>query len=585
MDEIIKKIKMIFKKLTLLRKQLVNHNLDGYIVPKNDEFFGEYVKKGNDRLKYISGFTGSAGFSVILRKKAYLFVDGRYTIQANIESGKIFTIVEIHKKKPNFILTKFSKELKLGFDPKIFNETSLLYNFKSSKIKLVQINKNLIDVIWNNKPKINYKKFYILNSKNVGQNYKDKIKLINNFLKRKKIKNLLITAPENIAWLLNIRGYDSNFSPIPNCQAIINYQKKIFLIVDKRKINKKFINYFNNSIRIINPNTVKPYLNSLSKHETFSIDKMTCSIFYKNEIKKRFRFYETIDPIYFLKAKKNNVEINNMINSHKEDGVALTKFLYWLKSNVIKRNISELDAQSKLEQFRKKNKNYIFSSFNTIAGTGPNGAIVHYRATKKSNRIIKKKDIFLCDSGGQYKYGTTDVTRTVCFTKPEKKIKDIFTMVLKGHIGVATFNLNKNTTGNKIDKVARAPLKSKGKDYAHGTGHGVGHFLNVHEGPHSISKFNKVKFSEGMIVSNEPGYYKKNKFGIRIENLVYVKKLNNKIFFENLTLAPIDKDLINFDLLTKKEFNYLNDYNKKIYQSLNPYLKKKEKNWLKSFIN
>ena len=216
-----------------------------------------------------------------------------------------------------------------------------------------------------------------------------------------------------------------------------------------------------------------------------------------------------------------------MINSHKEDGVALTKFLYWLKSNVIKRNISELDAQSKLEQFRKKNKNYIFSSFNTIAGTGPNGAIVHYRATKKSNRIIKKKDIFLCDSGGQYKYGTTDVTRTVCFTKPEKKIKDIFTMVLKGHIGVATFNLNKNTTGNKIDKVARAPLKSKGKDYAHGTGHGVGHFLNVHEGPHSISKFNKVKFSEGMIVSNEPGYYEKNKFGIRIENLVYVKKLNN----------------------------------------------------------
>jgi len=178
MDEIIKKIKMIFKKLALLRKQLVNHNLDGYIVPKNDEFFGEYVKEGNDRLKYISGFTGSAGFSVILRKKAYLFVDGRYTIQANIESGKIFTIVEIHKKKPNFILTKFSKELKLGFDPKIFNETSLLYNFKSSKIKLVQINKNLIDIIWNNKPKINYKKFYILNSKNVGQNYKDKIKLI-----------------------------------------------------------------------------------------------------------------------------------------------------------------------------------------------------------------------------------------------------------------------------------------------------------------------------------------------------------------------------------------------------------------------
>ena len=585
MDEIIKKIKMIFKKLTLLRKQLVNHNLDGYIVPKNDEFFGEYVKEGNNRLKYISGFTGSAGFSVILRKMAYLFVDGRYTIQANIESGKIFKIVEIHKKKPKSILNKVNKVLKLGLDPKIFNEISLLNNFKSNKIKLIQIKKNLIDLIWKNKPKINYKKFYILNSKNVGQNYKNKINLINNFLKKKKIKNLLITAPENVAWLMNIRGHDSNFSPIPNCQAIINNQKKIFLIVDKKKIDKKFINYFNNSIKIINPNNIESYLNSINKDETFAIDKMTCSIFYKNEIKKRFKFYENIDPIYFLKAKKNNIEINNMINSHKEDGVALTKFLYWLKSNVIKRNISELDAQSKLQQFRKKNKNYIFSSFNTIAGTGPNGAIIHYRATKKSNRIIKKKDIFLCDSGGQYKYGTTDVTRTVCFTKPKKKIKDIFTMVLKGHIGVATFNLNKNTTGSKIDKIARAPLKSKGKDYAHGTGHGVGHFLNVHEGPHSISKFNKVKFSEGMIVSNEPGYYEKDKFGIRIENLVYVKKLNNKIFFENLTMAPIDKDLINFELLNKKEINYLNNYNKKIYQSLNPYLKKEEKNWLRSFIN
>ena len=585
MDEVVKKIKMIFKKLKLLRKQLVNNNLDGYIIPKNDEFFGEYVYEGNDRLKYISGFTGSAGFSVVLKKKAYLFVDGRYTIQADIESGKTFTIVEIHKKKPNSILNKYNKKIELGFDPKIFNETNLLNYFKSNKIKLTQINNNLIDTIWKNKPKINHKKFYILNSKNVGQSYKNKIKLINKFLKKKKIKNLLITAPENVAWLLNIRGYDSKFSPIPNCQAIINDRKKIFLIVDKRKIDKKFINYFNNSVKIINPNNIKACLNSLNKHETFSIDKMTCSIFYKNEIKKRFKFYETIDPIYFLKAKKNNIEIKNMINSHKEDGVALTKFLYWIKTNVIKRKISELDAQSKLKQFRKKNKNYIFPSFNTIAGTGPHGAIPHYKATRKSNRLIKKNDIFLCDSGGQYKYGTTDVTRTVCFKKPQKRIKDIFTMVLKGHIGVATFKLNKNTTGNKIDKIARAPLKSKGKDYSHGTGHGVGHFLNVHEGPHSISKFNKVKFSEGMIVSNEPGYYEKNKFGIRIENLIYVKKLNNKIFFENLTLAPIDKDLINFDLLTKKEFNYLNNYNKKIYQSLNPYLNKVEKNWLQSFIN
>ena len=315
-----------------------------------------------------------------------------------------------------------------------------------------------------------------------------------------------------------------------------------------------------------------------------SFDKMTCSIFYKNEIKKKFRFYETIDPIYFLKAKKNNVEINNMINSHKEDGVALTKFLYWLKSNVIKKNISELDAQSKLEQFRKKNKNYIFSSFNTIAGTGPNGAIVHYRPSKKSNKTIKKNDIFLCDSGGQYKFGTTDVTRTICFSKQKNSIKDKFTKVLKGHIAVATSNLKKFNTGKKVDVKARQFLKKDGLDYAHGTGHGVGFFSNVHEGPQSITKINTVKLEEGMIVSNEPGYYKKGHYGIRIENLVYIKKINSKLYFENLTLAPIEKDLINFSLLTNKEKNYLFEYHLNVYSKISKFLNNNERKWLASLI-
>ncbi len=575
---------MKFNKLNELRKQFDQHKLDGYIIPKNDEFFGEYVIKPNDRLKYISSFTGSAGISVILKKKAYLFVDGRYTIQADIESGKQFSVIEIHKKKPNSILSKNKQKLKLGYDPKICNENILLNNFKNNKIDLIPVKKNLIDIIWKNKPKTIFKKFYIIKSKDVGQGHRDKIKLVVDFLKRKKINNIFISAPENIAWLLNIRGYDSKFSPIPNCQAILNANKRISLVVDKRKINKNFLNYFKNCLTIVDVNKVENYFNILDKNETFSIDKFTCSIFYKNIIEKKFRFFENIDPIYFFKASKNNTEIKNMIKSHKEDGVALTKFIYWLKKNVGKKNISELDAETRLEKFRKKNKNYIFPSFNTIAGSGPNGAIVHYRADKKSNRLIKKNDIFLCDSGGQYKYGTTDVTRTLCFSKQKKEIKNIFTMVLKGHIGVATFKLNNNTCGHNIDKVARAPLKSKGKDYSHGTGHGVGYYLNVHEGPHSISKYNMVKFSEGMIVSNEPGYYKKNNFGIRIENLIYVKKSNKKLSFENLTLAPIDKDLINFELLNNKEVDYLKKYNKKIYIELSPFLNKQEKIWLKSFV-
>ena len=243
-----------------------------------------------------------------------------------------------------------------------------------------------------------------------------------------------------------------------------------------------------------------------------------------------------------------------------------------------------MDAQIKLEQFRKKNKNYLYPSFDTIAGSGENGAIVHYRAKKGNCKFIKKNDIFLCDSGGQYKYGTTDVTRTLCFSKPKQNIKNIYTKVLKGHIAVATTNLITSNTGKKIDKRARRYLNKSNLDYAHGTGHGVGFFLNVHEGPQSISKFNNIKIKQGMILSNEPGYYKKGKFGIRIENLVYVKKIRNKIFFENLTLAPLEKDLINFNLLTKLEKNYLFKYHLNVYSKISNFLNIKERKWLASFI-
>ena len=272
-----------------------------------------------------------------------------------------------------------------------------------------------------------------------------------------------------------------------------------------------------------------------------------------------------------------------MIKSHILDGVALTKFLYWIK-NINKKPITEFQAQNKLEKFRKKNKNYLYPSFDTIAGSGKNGAIVHYRAEKNNCKIIKKKDIFLCDSGGQYRYGTTDVTRTICFSKQNQDIKNIFTKVLKGHIAVVTSNLNKDDTGRKIDIRARKFLKKSNLDYAHGTGHGVGFFLNVHEGPQSISKMNKVKIKEGMVMSNEPGFYKRNKFGIRIENLVYVKKKNKKLFFENLTMAPIENELINFTHLTNLEKNYLFQYHLNVYSKISKYLNLNEKRWLASFI-
>ena len=268
-----------------------------------------------------------------------------------------------------------------------------------------------------------------------------------------------------------------------------------------------------------------------------------------------------------------------MIQSHIADGAALTKFIFWIK-NLKNKKITEIDAEKKLENFRKKNKKYLYPSFDTIAGTGSNGAIVHYKATKKTNKIIKKKDIFLCDSGGQYKYGTTDVTRTLCFVQQPNKIKDIFTLVLKGHIAVVTSNLEKEDTGKKIDFHARKFLKKFKLDYGHGTGHGVGYFLNVHEGPQSISKFSNIKLKEGMILSNEPGYYKEGKYGIRIENLIYIKKKKKKLYFENLTLAPIDKDLINYKLLTQKEKDYLFNYHLFVYSKISKFLNKNERRWL-----
>ena len=308
-----------------------------------------------------------------------------------------------------------------------------------------------------------------------------------------------------------------------------------------------------------------------------------CSIFYENMIKSKFKILGKDDPIYKLKSIKNSQEINHTLETHKKDGLALTKFIYWIK-NINKNSITEVEAQNKLEKFRKLNKDYLFPSFNTIAGSGSNGAIVHYRAKMKTTKKINKKDLLLVDSGGQYNYGTTDVTRTICFESQKKSIKDAYTNVLKGHIAVALTDLSKDSTGKKIDVRARKFLKKEGLDYAHGTGHGVGFFLNVHEGPQSISKYNTIKIEEGMILSNEPGYYKKNYFGIRIENLIYVKKLKNKLFFRNFTLAPMEKDLINYQLLNKIEKDYLFKYHLNIYAEYSSLLNKKERKWLASLI-
>jgi len=562
------------KEINELREKFKKYNIDGYVVPKNDDYFTEYSKI--NRLKIISNFSGSAGLAIILKDKNYLFTDGRYTIQSQMESGKYFKIVSYEK----IINCNLFKNLKLGLDPKLFTYQQIKnYFLKNNKIKF--LSNNLIDEI--KKQKVGKSvPFFSLKEEIVGENSKSKINKIVNFLKKNKADNLFVTAPENVAWILNIRGGDGPNSPVPNSRLIINKSKKILLITEpnkaKKLIKKKIIN--KNQL-VTTVNLPKKILSLDGKN--FIVDNKSCSVFFENIIKSKFKIIKKEDPTYLLKAIKNNTEINNMISSHIIDGVALTKFIYWIKK-VNKKKITEVDAQIKLEKFRKKSNKYLYPSFETIAGAGENGAIVHYRAKKGSCRTIRKNDVFLCDSGGQYKYGTTDVTRTICFTKPKLSIKNIFTKVLKGHIAVSNTDLKLDNTGIKIDRRARKFLKESKLDYAHGTGHGVGFFLNVHEGPQSISKLNKVKIQEGMILSNEPGYYKKGSFGIRIENLVFVKKVKKRIFFENLTLAPIEKDLINFNLLTKLEKNYLFKYHLDVYSKLSKYLSPNERKWLASYI-
>ncbi len=552
-----KKLKQLFK----------IYNIDGYIVPKNDEYFNEYVHSSKDKLRFISNFTGSAGFAIILKNKNYLFVDGRYTVQARNQSGKEFKVFTMPNKFPKNIL-KENKKIIIGFDPKLHTERQLKFTFKIKNIILKPIDRNLIDIIWTTKPKELLNPFYSLSAKNSGKNIKSKISMVKNILLKKNIDYLLITAPENIAWILNIRGHDNSNSPIPNARLLLSKKGKSILFANPKKTYK----IKNSNFHIDDEKNLKWILNLISTKKIW-LDSLSCSIYFKNLLKRKNKIIEQIDPIHFLKSIKNNTEIKNIKKSHIIDGLALTRFLFWLKKNFGKKKITEISAQNKLENFRRMNSSYKYPSFNTISGSGPNSAIIHYKASEKTNRTLRKGELYLVDSGGQYLFGTTDVTRTISLKNKSNFIKEIYTRVLKGHIAVSNFKIKKNSTGSEVDKNARKFLKKIKLDYPHGTGHGVGYFLNVHEGPQSLSKNNKITLKNGMVLSNEPGYYEEGSFGIRIENLVYIEK--NK--FKELTIAPIDKDLINKKILNKDEIKWINQYHKKVEKNLFKLMSPKER--------
>jgi len=553
-----------------LKKLFKRYRIDGYIIPKNDEYFNEYVHLSKDRLKFVSNFSGSAGFAIILKNKNYLFVDGRYTIQARYQSGKKFKIITVPNKLPKDIL-KSNKKIVLGFDPKLHTERQINFLFKIKNVNLKSINQNLVDMVWPNKLKNLTKPFFSLSKKNAGVNAKKKIEQVKNILWKNKVDYLLVTAPENVAWILNVRGHDTSYSPIPNSRLLINKKGKVDFFATPKKLTK-IKKIIEKEVRIHDEKKIEKILNHISRKKIW-LDSFSCSLFYKNILGKKNKIIEKIDPIHFFKSIKNSTEIKNMKKSHLTDGIALTKFLLWLKKNFKKKKITEISAQKKLENFRKMHPSYKFPSFNTISGSGPNSAIIHYKASNKTNRALKKGELYLVDSGGQYSFGTTDVTRTVSLDNKSNYIKEIYTRVLKGHIAVSNFKIKKNSTGSQIDRNARKFLKKIKLDYPHGTGHGVGYFLNVHEGPQSLSKNNKINLKDGMIMSNEPGYYKEGAFGIRIENLVYIKK--NK--FEELTIAPIEKDLINKKILNSNEIKWINGYHRKVRKSLFKFMNLKEK--------
>ena len=549
-----------------------SNNLDGYILPKNDNYFTEYSKINH--LKSITNFSGSAGFAIFLKNKKYLFVDGRYTIQAEKESGNEFKIYEIPYVWPKDIL---EKKIKIGFDPDLFTWETLSKYF-GNNYNLVPLSLKLEN---KNKTKNNYP-FFSLDPAVAGESVNSKINRLIKIMKTKKIDYNFISSGENICWLLNIRGKDLPNSPIANCKIILTKDRNIYFFSSQNKIKKIKLSLKKLKIHFLKHDDFLKCLTSL-KNKNFCIDSKTCSVFEESLISYKFKIVDKEDSLYILKSLKNKTEIKNMVSAHIEDGVALTKFLYWIKNLKIN-NLTEKKIENKLESLRRISKNYLYPSFDTIAGSGPNGAVIHYRSDKFSNRKLNKNDLLLLDSGGQYKWGTTDVTRTVCFSNVSDKVKNIFTRVLKGHIAVALSNIKKEINGHNIDKIARKSLNSVGLDYRHGTGHGVGAFLNVHEGPQGISRNNFVKLKEGMILSNEPGFYKKNDFGIRIENLVFIKKIRSKLLFENLTMAPIDIDLINHKMLNKQEKKYLFKYHFDVYNNISPFLNKNEKIWLASLI-
>lgn len=585
------------ERIAALRAVMHEMHVDGFIIPRCDAHQGEYVSLNSERLAWLTGFTGSAGMAIALKDKAAIFVDGRYTLQAQDQiDPKLFRICHMaDEPATDWLVANLTKGDKLAYDPWLLTPTQVMRyqaSCKKAGAELIAVEGNLVDRVWTDRPQDPVSPIHIQQAIYSGQSSADKRIAIGNDLAAEGVDAVFLSAPDSIAWLLNIRGGDVPFTPFALSFCLLYGDGTADWFVDSRKLTKDVRGQLGNGITIQEPNALGNTLQALGDRKAtvlLSPSEHPAWVFQKLE-DAGARINKGSDPCQIIKAAKNEAEINGIRNAHMRDGAAVCRFLSWIDKNAPSGSLSELAASDKLAAFRRENDLFRGLSFPTIAGAGPNGAIVHYRVTEKSNRTLDQNSLFLVDSGAQYLDGTTDITRTIAIGAPPQDMKRNFTLVLKGHIALAQARFPKGTTGSQLDILARSHLWNAGLDYDHGTGHGVGAHLSVHEGPQRISKMpNSVALQPGMVISNEPGYYKDGHYGIRIENLVCVRALDDidggerpMLSFDTLTFAPIDQRLVVTALLTEPEIEWLNSYHAEVLKKIGPQLDGTDLTWLKA---
>jgi len=581
------------KHVPLIRQAMAEQGLDGVLVPHEDEHQNEYLPAANDRLAWATGFTGSAGAAVILKDKAAVFVDGRYTLQVRdqVDQG-LFEIRDLVEGGVPAYIETAPKGARIGYDPRLHSPDAL-ERLKAAAAKsgaeLRPVSQNPIDQAWGAaRPPQPVAPVTPHPLQYAGEESSSKRHRLAQELKARGAEAAVITAPASLAWLFNIRGGDVIRSPLPLGQAILNADGSARLFLDPQKITPELRPWLGNEVQLETPSDLPQALTDL-KGKRVVVDPSQSSAWYFEALNGAgASVLRGEDPCLLPRACKNAVEVEGTRNAHARDGAALTRFLHWLATEGQTNPPDEITAVSKLEAFREATGALKDLSFDTIAGAASNGAIVHYRPTKRLNKKAEIGSLLLVDSGAQYLDGTTDVTRTVAIGEPSQEMRERFTLVLKGHLHLARVLFPAGTTGSQLDALARAPLWAHGLDYDHGTGHGVGSYLGVHEGPQRIAKApNTVALRPGMIVSNEPGYYKEGAYGIRIENLQVVTQPQElkggerpMMAFETLTLAPIDRRLIVVEMLTDEERSQMDAYHARVRSVIGPQLEPDVRAWL-----